>query len=47
MQISASVGVAGYTKELDSAERLYKCADIALYKSKEAGRNTWSMADAA
>ncbi|WP_338769563.1 diguanylate cyclase [Massilia sp. METH4] len=46
MQISASVGVAGYAKEQDSAERLYKCADIALYKSKEAGRNTWSSYEA-
>lgn len=46
MRISASVGVAGYANEQDSAERLYKCADIALYKSKEAGRNTWSAYDA-
>ncbi|WP_165390849.1 ligand-binding sensor domain-containing diguanylate cyclase [Pseudoduganella lutea] len=42
IQISASVGVAGYAKEQNSAEQLYKCADIALYQSKEAGRNTWS-----
>ncbi|GGY05619.1 two-component regulator propeller domain-containing protein [Pseudoduganella dura] len=45
MQISASVGVAGYSNGQDSAERLYKRADIALYKSKEAGRNTWSSCD--
>ncbi len=35
-----SIGVAVLTPEIASAERLARIADEALYRAKEAGRNT-------
>ena len=42
---SASVGIAMLKGDLVSAENLMKQAEIAMYKSKEAGRNAWRFFD--
>jgi diguanylate cyclase (GGDEF)-like protein/PAS domain S-box-containing protein len=45
--ITASVGAASFAREINTAETLLECADRALYRSKEAGRNRVTMAEAA
>jgi diguanylate cyclase (GGDEF)-like protein/PAS domain S-box-containing protein len=45
--ITASVGAATFSREIDRSELLLDHADKALYKSKEAGRNRVTLADAA
>jgi len=42
-QITASVGVASMGEEITNGEELVDCADRALYRSKEAGRNCVSQ----
>ncbi len=37
--ISASIGIASYPECATDAIQLMKCADVAMYRSKEAGRN--------
>lgn len=37
--VTASVGISCYPSDGDSAETLLKCADAAMYRSKELGRN--------
>jgi diguanylate cyclase (GGDEF)-like protein len=37
--VTISIGVAGPTKRIPTAERVLKAADKALYRAKEAGRN--------
>lgn len=44
MRISASVGAARYDLSLTGVDGLYKAADLALYRAKEGGRNTWRVA---
>lgn len=41
--ISASVGIAVYPRDADSAESLIACADQAMYAAKESGRNNFSF----
>lgn len=41
IQLSASIGMAFYPANAADAESLMGCADEALYRAKEAGRNTW------
>ncbi len=43
VQISASIGIALYSKDGADFDSLYKNADIALYASKEAGKNTYTF----
>ncbi len=43
--ISASVGIAIYPQHGESFEKLYKKADLALYTSKENGKNTFNIYD--
>ena len=43
---SASLGVALFNESQDSVEELLKRADLALYKAKDAGRNTLQFFDA-
>lgn len=38
---SVSVGAAVFPEHGDTQEKLYKCADLALYRAKRQGRNTW------
>lgn len=40
VNITASAGVACYPENGDQAEELIRCADIALYEAKQAGRDT-------
>jgi GGDEF domain-containing protein len=35
------VGAAVFPEHGDTQEKLYKCADLALYRAKRQGRNTW------
>ena len=45
VQIGASIGIAMAPSDSAVADELLKLADAALYKSKEAGRGTYSFAD--
>ncbi|MGB0936707.1 MAG: putative bifunctional diguanylate cyclase/phosphodiesterase [Colwellia sp.] len=40
VSMSASIGGAIYPDNANDAESIYKCADLAMYKSKHTGRNT-------
>jgi len=41
--LSVSVGVCLYPNQIDDADKLVDYADIAMYKSKELGKNTFSF----
>jgi len=41
--VSASIGIACYPKDADSAEVLIGCADQAMYAAKDMGRNCFSF----
>lgn len=45
LRVTASVGVAGRTPEMDGPTELYELADRALYRAKQAGRNRVEAAD--
>ncbi|WP_445003846.1 diguanylate cyclase domain-containing protein [Halomonas mongoliensis] len=45
--IGVSVGVALYPADGGSADDLLKAADAAMYRAKDAGRNTWRLYDRA
>jgi len=44
LQVGASIGIARFPQDGDSAEALYKAADAALYEAKRAGRGQWRWA---
>jgi diguanylate cyclase (GGDEF)-like protein/PAS domain S-box-containing protein len=44
VQASASIGVAIYPTDTDNPDLLMRKADKAMYKAKEAGKNTYSLA---
>lgn len=46
VQVSASVGIAGYPSHARSAVELFKRADNAMYMAKRAGKNRFVMAEA-
>ncbi|BBP00693.1 bifunctional diguanylate cyclase/phosphodiesterase [Sulfuriferula nivalis] len=41
--LSCSVGISCFPKDGDTAEALLQCADAAMYKAKDAGRNTFHL----
>jgi diguanylate cyclase (GGDEF)-like protein/PAS domain S-box-containing protein len=41
--LSCSVGISCFPKDGDTAEVLLQCADAAMYKAKDAGRNTFHL----
>jgi diguanylate cyclase (GGDEF)-like protein/PAS domain S-box-containing protein len=47
LQISASIGVTGYTKHDTDADMLLRHADQAMYCAKEAGKNQYHVFDTA
>ena len=46
ISVSASVGVAFYPEHGHSVRQLMKCADTAMYRAKQAGRNGYVLFDA-
>lgn len=44
LQISASVGAAIFLPRVSDVDTIYKAADVALYRTKQAGRNGWTLA---
>ena len=45
--ITTSIGIAIYPKDGKDADTLLKCADIALYRAKELGRDNFQFYEAA
>jgi len=45
-RISASIGIAMYPADSDQAEGLVRCADMAMYKAKLEGKNSYHLAQA-
>ena len=43
VEVSASIGVALYPRDADTAESLLVCADQAMFAAKSAGRNQWAV----
>jgi diguanylate cyclase (GGDEF)-like protein/PAS domain S-box-containing protein len=41
LQVSASIGIGIYPDDADNTGELAKAADLAIYKAKEAGKNTY------
>jgi diguanylate cyclase (GGDEF)-like protein/PAS domain S-box-containing protein len=41
--ITASIGISLYPEDSDTAEALLSQADLAMFKAKELGRNTWQF----
>lgn len=46
VKIGGSVGIAFHPSDANDQETLFKCADLALYAAKDAGRNTFRFCEA-
>jgi EAL domain-containing protein (putative c-di-GMP-specific phosphodiesterase class I) len=44
--VTSSIGIAVYPDDTDEPEELLKFADVAMYRSKDLGRNTYQFLDA-
>src|SRR5262249_21233302 len=44
--VTSSIGISVYPDDSDDPEELFKHADVAMYHSKELGRNTYQFLDA-
>ncbi len=44
-QVSTSIGVALYPDHASTAKDLVRCADLAMYAAKNAGKNGWRLWD--
>jgi len=44
--VTSSIGISVYPDDADDPEQLLKHADVAMYRSKELGRNTYQFLDA-
>ena len=42
LRVSPSIGLAAYPDDGETFAQLFKCADVAMYRAKEKGRNTWA-----
>ena len=42
LRVSPSIGIATHPSDGDGFEELLRCADVAMYRAKERGRNTWA-----
>ena len=43
MQVTCSCGIAIYPDHAADSDRLFECADAAMYEAKEAGKNAWCL----
>lgn len=43
VSISASIGIAMYPNDAETAEELLKCADLAMFNAKDEGRNRYAF----
>jgi diguanylate cyclase (GGDEF)-like protein len=43
MQVTCSCGIAIYPDHAADSDRLFECADAAMYEAKEAGKNAWRL----
>jgi diguanylate cyclase (GGDEF)-like protein len=46
LHLTATIGIGVYPEDGDDAERLIRCADIAMYHAKESGPNTYRFFEA-
>jgi diguanylate cyclase (GGDEF)-like protein len=44
VRVGASIGVALFPDDAKTSAELKKCADMAMYSAKHAGKNCWKLA---
>jgi len=43
LRVTSSIGISIYPDHADDVGTLLACADVAMYQSKDAGKNTWNI----